>query len=526
MIALWLALALVLSASAAHADVTVDSVSVSPAQASVTTFNWAHTQNAGISPVMLVGVSHVRGGQSTTVTGVTCGAQTLALVPSSRSVDTRGEGVVEWWSLVGPVGSCTITVTFGAAASGVAGAIVFAGVDQVAPLATPVTATGTGADATIAVPSALGALTAAIVSENTFGTNGVTTSAGVQRWNVAVGTNTMVGAGSTVIGTAGSATHSWTLNNAADRWTASAVLVKVTGTADTQPPTIPAGLVATATASDTVVLAWSPSTDNVGVVNYRVERCVGAGCVNFAQIAAPTSSGYTDTPLQDAVLLRYRVRAWDGTNFSGYSAIAEATTLSLQQATLRWTPPVGGSPPDGYLIQRCTTTATTCPPSGTYATVVGTATASYVDTTSAKPVTCYNVQSTLTGTSGSAFTSTQCTTAASPILSVSPPSMVFTATVGGTNPASQTLTITNPTGVSLVWTVGDNQAWLNEAPSSGTNTTLVTVSVSISGLTAGTYDAVMTVSAPGATGSPAAVPVQLQLSPAVTPTVGRGGRIR
>ena len=45
------------------------------------------------------------------------------------------------------------------------------------------------------------------------------------------------------------------------------------------------------------ISAGPPSTDNVGVTGYRIERCQGAGCTNFAQIAAPTGTGttYSDT---------------------------------------------------------------------------------------------------------------------------------------------------------------------------------------------------------------------------------------
>ena len=44
-------------------------------------------------------------------------------------------------------------------------------------------------------------------------------------------------------------------------------------------------------------LSWTASTDNVGVTGYRVERCQGAGCTNFAQIATPTGTTFSDTGL-------------------------------------------------------------------------------------------------------------------------------------------------------------------------------------------------------------------------------------
>ena len=57
---------------------------------------------------------------------------------------------------------------------------------------------------------------------------------------------------------------------------------------DTPPPTAPTNLSATAASSSQINLSWTASTDNVGVTGYRVERCQGAGCTTFAQIATPS----------------------------------------------------------------------------------------------------------------------------------------------------------------------------------------------------------------------------------------------
>ena len=96
---------------------------------------------------------------------------------------------------------------------------------------------------------------------------------------------------------------------------------------DTQAPSAPTGLTATAASPSQVNLAWTGSTDNVGVKNYLVERCAGATCTNFLQIAAPTATSYSDSGLSAASTYRYRVRAADAANnLSGYSNIANATT--------------------------------------------------------------------------------------------------------------------------------------------------------------------------------------------------------
>ena len=105
-------------------------------------------------------------------------------------------------------------------------------------------------------------------------------------------------------------------------------------TPDTQAPTDPSGLSAAAVSQGQVNLAWTGSTDNVAVANYRVERCLGAACTNFVQVGAPTGTTYNDTGLSAATSYRYRVRAADAAgNFSGYTAIQNATTPDTQAPT-------------------------------------------------------------------------------------------------------------------------------------------------------------------------------------------------
>jgi len=49
--------------------------------------------------------------------------------------------------------------------------------------------------------------------------------------------------------------------------------------------------------STRIDLTWAAATDNVAVTGYRIERCQGASCTTFAQIAAPAGTGttYSDT---------------------------------------------------------------------------------------------------------------------------------------------------------------------------------------------------------------------------------------
>jgi len=107
-------------------------------------------------------------------------------------------------------------------------------------------------------------------------------------------------------------------------------------------------------------------------------------------------------------------------------------------------------------------------------------------------------------------------TTAMPTISFAPSSFAFAGTQGGSNPPTQTLQIWNSGSGTLGWSVSDNAAWLSLSPTTGSSTgetDTVIVSVDISGMTAGSYNATITISAPGATNTPQTVPVNLTISP-------------
>ncbi len=109
------------------------------------------------------------------------------------------------------------------------------------------------------------------------------------------------------------------------------LLYTLTGTApvDTTPPSTVGGLTAAASGSAQVNLSWSAATDTggSGLAGYKIERCAGAGCTSFAQIATSTTTTFANTGLAASTSYSYRVRAYDGAgNNGGYSATATATT--------------------------------------------------------------------------------------------------------------------------------------------------------------------------------------------------------
>ncbi len=99
---------------------------------------------------------------------------------------------------------------------------------------------------------------------------------------------------------------------------------------DSQPPTTPAGLVASSASDSQIGLSWTASSDDVGVTGYSLERCQGDGCADFAPIAALMGTSYSDTGLLAGTSYSYRVRAMDATgNLSGYSTPVSAATAAV-----------------------------------------------------------------------------------------------------------------------------------------------------------------------------------------------------
>ena len=97
---------------------------------------------------------------------------------------------------------------------------------------------------------------------------------------------------------------------------------------DTQLPSVPANLTAPATTASSISLAWSASTDNVGVTGYQVLRAPGASGGTFAQIATSPSNSFVNTGLAASTTFRYQVRAFDAAG--NVSAVSNTVTAATQ----------------------------------------------------------------------------------------------------------------------------------------------------------------------------------------------------
>jgi hypothetical protein len=96
----------------------------------------------------------------------------------------------------------------------------------------------------------------------------------------------------------------------------------------TPPPTpaAPSNLTANAVSANQINLSWSDNSGNE--TGFKIERCQGNNCTNFAEIAqvGANVTSFPNTGLTRNTWYRYRVRAFNGSGDSGYSNIASDKT--------------------------------------------------------------------------------------------------------------------------------------------------------------------------------------------------------
>jgi chitodextrinase len=195
-----------------------------------------------------------------------------------------------------------------------------------------------------------------------------------------IGTSTIVSFSDTGVTAATSYSYRVRAADAAGNLSVYSNIISVTiQAADTTAPTAPTGLAATAASASQINLTWTASTDDVGVTGYQVDRCQGAGCTTFAQVATSTGTSFNDTGLAPSTSYSYQVRAADAAgNISANSSIATATTqappdttaptaptglsataVSTTQINLAWTASTDNVAVTGYRVERCQGTGCT-----------------------------------------------------------------------------------------------------------------------------------------------------------------------
>lgn len=129
-------------------------------------------------------------------------------------------------------------------------------------------------------------------------------------------------------------------------------------------PAAPTALVATALSDTRIDLVWVDNADNEDA--FRIERCVGEGCSDFALLATVGAgiTAYSDVGLATGVTHRYRVQGVNGAGGSAYTNEAAATTdlpgiptdlvattLSDSEVQLTWTDNAVSE--TAYSVERC-----------------------------------------------------------------------------------------------------------------------------------------------------------------------------
>ena len=207
---------------------------------------------------------------------------------------------------------------------------------------------------------------------------------------------------------------------------------------DTTPPTQPGTLSTNVVSASEVDLSWGASTDNVGVTGYRIERCSGTGCTNFAQIGTTTGTGttYKDTTTVASTTYSHRVRATDAAgNLSTYSNTASATTptpdttpptqpgtlstnvVSGTEVDLSWGASTDNVGVTGYQVERCSGSG--CTNFAQIGTTTGTGT-TYKDTT-VSAGTSYSYRVRATDAAGNLSTYSNTANATTPAPDTTPP---------------------------------------------------------------------------------------------------------
>ena len=99
------------------------------------------------------------------------------------------------------------------------------------------------------------------------------------------------------------------------------------GLPDLTPPSVPAGLAASAISSSQIDLSWNASIDDVGVTDYKIYR-------DGVQVGTPTGTSFSDTGLSASTLYSYTVVACDAaSNCSNQSSPASVTTQAANASS-------------------------------------------------------------------------------------------------------------------------------------------------------------------------------------------------
>ena len=206
-----------------------------------------------------------------------------------------------------------------------------------------------------------------------------------------------------------------------------------------------------------------------------------------------------------------------------FTVNSTAPTLNVSPGTLSFSATAGGTSPASQSLS-----VTASPNASFTANVSGATWLSVSPATGTTPAT-LTVTARVTGLAAGTFTGNivvtgngitrtvpvTFTVSSASTLNVSPGTLTFSATAGGTSPASQSLSVTASPNASFTASVS-GAAWLTVSPATGTTPATLTVTASVTGLAAGTFTGNIIVTGNGITRT---VPVTFTVNPSATFTV-------
>jgi hypothetical protein len=250
------------------------------------------------------------------------------------------------------------------------------------------------------------------------------------------------------------------------------------------PPAAPTNLAASAASNSLINLTWTDNANNEAW--FKIERCTGAGCSDFAQVATVGANvgSYADSGLAASTSFSYRVRATNAAGDSAYSNEASAVTQALpptpearskvtagaawsSQINLAWTDNAGNEA--GYKIERCTGAGCS---DFTPVTTVGANVTSYANTGLAASTSySYRVRAYNDG-GGSDYSSTAtAVTQAAPTVPTAPSNLVATAASRSQINLTWTDNSTNETGFKIERCRGSSCTNFSQITTVGANVT-------------------------------------------------------
>ena len=207
---------------------------------------------------------------------------------------------------------------------------------------------------------------------------------------------------------------------------------------DVTPPTVPAGLTATAVSSSQINLSWNASSDSVGVAGYKIFR-------NGTQVGTSTTTSFQNAALADGTSYSYTVSAYDvAGNNSNQSTAAAATTpdvtppsvpanvtatvVSSTQTTLDWTTSTDNVGVSSYRIYR----------DGTF---LKSSTVKPVQDSGLTANTAYSYRVSAVDAAGNESAQSTAASVTTPAPDTTPPSASMTAPASGTTVSGKTVTV-------------------------------------------------------------------------------------